>query len=1000
MVQSACGRSRSSFMGLVCASAIGCLFVSSCSSASGETREAPSVVASNTSLVEQTQPIACTAPGEPTGPGVQKVALLIAVEDYPQGQKWKLNGPIADLEDYKDLIQKYGYEEDNICVLTDSAATFENVALAFKYHLADRLDTDDEVTIYYAGHGTELDSSDADELSGKDQALVLYDSDMARPDGLKTPYLIDDDFAGLLSLVRDKTQHITVVIDSCNSGTATRGAGGTDQVGVRFAPRLNPDIDQGSLADSGEIMARVGAKRVVDRDASWSSVAPEGSVVLAAARDGTVAKEHNGHGKFTSALIESIQEQKGAPITLQALERRLRVKFAGDAQTPVIHGNHRQFFLSTDKQAPVLAMSVAEPIEDGQTSLIGLRMASSGVGAEYLIYDDSAEKSDFDNPARAKAAATVTAIDGPKIRVTVTPVNGAAQVAPGDLAVQVAPSKEARLFNVDATTIDNTKRAEILSELAGLKADAALVHLTDDHADFILTEGTDGKYTLTGPDGRTRNAGQNAAGIAQAMANHARQWSLRQLGGDGGDLFTDDHTLTVQLVTPAESDYPKWSYCVPEFTNVQTKRFEKQRDRLSVPFCAYYALEISADIPEWDTNTEINVGAFVFSHDGEILPLGKGQQIILSGAKPRYIFNKEPNILQAFIGKQAFRPDAPLEIQEQIVVFGVDANSPIPWELFGTETTTGERRVRSSGNPVSNPLFDQLDSYIAGGQRAKNPSELAARSSPWTVTKLEYSTRLNPAFAENADLTTEEGDSREYTLASFDISPYLPADRDGALAKVLLKADELAKRSSGYRSVDAASDGYPYKQHNWCAGSDAANLEKGIDCSRSIWYAFTRSGLKYTDRTSLPANEASCRPYGSADNDYLTTADMVGPTSPLATEFDDCMADRPFRTGDVLVYRDETRGVGHTVMVIDPVERVAWGSHGWDGNPLLGGKADTGVEYQDILRKPDWGAWDRKTMTLKACWRHKEFEPRTGYNLDWFNKVSCAETTQGYCTMR
>ena len=196
-------------------------------------------------------------------------------------------------------------------------------------------------------------------------------------------------------------------------------------------------------------------------------------------------------------------------------------------------------------------------------------------------------------------------------------------------------------------------------------------------------------------------------------------------------------------------------------------------------------------------------------------------------------------------------------------------------------------------------------------------------------------------------------EAREYTIPRFDLRPYLPDDSTVALSKVLQVADRLAQTQVGYR------------QHAWTAATDRANLELGIDCSRAIWYAFTRAGL----------------PYNGTDA-YLTTAAMSSPDSPMADEFDRC--DDTRRLGDVLVYRDPERGDGHVVMVIDADRRIAWGSHGWDGNAgELAIAPQTGVEYQRIKHKPDWLRWDRPGMRQTACWRYRQFaaDARTGRGL-------------------
>jgi len=98
----------------------------------------------------------------------------------------------------------------------------------------------------------------------------------------------------------------------------------------------------------------------------------------------------------------------------------------------------------------------------------------------------------------------------------------------------------------------------------------------------------------------------------------------------------------------------------------------------------------------------------------------------------------------------------------------------------------------------------------------------------------------------------------------------------------------------------------------------------------------------------------------------------------MEDEFESCSDDPHLRTGDILVYRDDSRGDGHVVMVIDPAKRIAWGSHGWDGNPkILPVEPDKGVEYQKIKFKTDWERWDRKTMARKACWRYRPFVEET-----------------------
>jgi hypothetical protein len=176
------------------------------------------------------------------------------------------------------------------------------------------------------------------------------------------------------------------------------------------------------------------------------------------------------------------------------------------------------------------------------------------------------------------------------------------------------------------------------------------------------------------------------------------------------------------------------------------------------------------------------------------------------------------------------------------------------------------------------------------------------------------------------------------------VSRYYPANTSSALYKVLKQAQILTADVSFM-----GSDGVRYKRHGWNAGSDRANLKRGIDCSRVIWFAFTRAGISYNPQ-----------------NRYLTTSQMWQKNSKMRHYFRRCSVN-DLRLGDVLVYRGG--GKGHTVMVLDPKKELAWGSHGWDKSR----RKDTGVEVQKVVSRNGWRSWDRRRMKLKACWRYKHF---------------------------
>jgi len=266
----------------------------------------------------------------------------------------------------------------------------------------------------------------------------------------------------------------------------------------------------------------------------------------------------------------------------------------------------------------------------------------------------------------------------------------------------------------------------------------------------------------------------------------------------------------------------------------------------------------------------------------------------------------------------------------------------VPWYLLAS---TAKARS-AAGPPHPSALYRALDLYLQPGARGTKRA-ISAEDATWTRSSVPFRVEANARFAQPHDRSAAP-QTREYTIPDFDIRPYMPDLNASTLHRVLTIADELARKS--------VIDGVPYKQHAWSKSSDEQNLREGIDCSRAIWFAFTRAGLPY-----------------NGSNRYLATAGMVGPSSHMSDQFDSCTNEPDLRLGDVIVYRDEKGGVGHVVLVIDPRRKIAWGSHGWDGNVRKGKLADTGVEYQLIKYKKDWRRWDRTRMERKACWRYRRF---------------------------
>jgi len=144
-------------------------------------------------------------------------ALLVGIDDYP-GVQNDLNSCVADVKLWKDLlVDQYGVRPENVVTITDSDATGEHLVTAFLRHLG-QAGPKGAAVFVYSGHGVQLDQNvepkDA-EADGLDESIAVW---AAPPKGS----LITDDQIGAL-ISRLKTRRVVVVMDSCNSGTGTRG---------------------------------------------------------------------------------------------------------------------------------------------------------------------------------------------------------------------------------------------------------------------------------------------------------------------------------------------------------------------------------------------------------------------------------------------------------------------------------------------------------------------------------------------------------------------------------------------------------------------------------------------------------------------------------------------------------------------------------------------------------------------------------------------------------
>jgi hypothetical protein len=148
-------------------------------------------------------------------------ALCVGINDYPYDGS-DLNGCVNDARAWAGLLtSQYGFAGSDVRVLTDSEATRKNILAALKDLLAGARDGD-VLVFHNSSHGSYVAERGGDEPR-YDEVLCPYDID--------SNDIRDDELRVLFSGVRPGVR-LSVILDNCHSGTATRAPVG-EGTGIR-----------------------------------------------------------------------------------------------------------------------------------------------------------------------------------------------------------------------------------------------------------------------------------------------------------------------------------------------------------------------------------------------------------------------------------------------------------------------------------------------------------------------------------------------------------------------------------------------------------------------------------------------------------------------------------------------------------------------------------------------------------------------------------------------
>ncbi len=173
-------------------------------------------------------------------------ALLVGINNYPY--VGALSGPINDVQIIRQFaLDTLHYSPDEIKVLIDSQATRNGILKAIEHWLIEDTQPGDRILFYYSGHGYQMPDTNGDERDRLDETLVSYDTRPGK-NGSFYNMISDDELRERFD--RLSNRYTTIIIDSCHSGTATRGLLQPKNTRAYKMPNVHPARSVGDFSQS------------------------------------------------------------------------------------------------------------------------------------------------------------------------------------------------------------------------------------------------------------------------------------------------------------------------------------------------------------------------------------------------------------------------------------------------------------------------------------------------------------------------------------------------------------------------------------------------------------------------------------------------------------------------------------------------------------------------------------------------------------------------------
>ncbi|MBP0016711.1 MAG: caspase family protein [Cyanobacteria bacterium SBLK] len=457
-------------------------------------------------------------------------ALLIGIDHYlsDRSSYGNLGGCVRDINHVADFLKlKLKVPDDRIFSLTASnigqpqppeppekLPTYENMVAMFA-HLTDIAQPGDQLYIHYSGHGGRA-KTNYPQLKGEkgiDETLVPTNIGNAT-----ARYLRDIELAKLLERMVDKGLIVTLVLDSCHSGGATRGNDcdirGLDTIDTTERPTESLVATEAELTQTWEALTPLETRNLT-LGSGWLPQ-PKGYVLLAACRQNELAFEYSFDGKerngvLTYWLLDSLYSLEPG-LTYKVLHDRIFAKINSqfERQTPQLEGEGDRIVLGCDRASIENTVNIIK-IEANQRLLLNAGQAQGlRQGAQFAIYPHNT--TDFTSVQQRLAFAEITELGATQSWSELREIFSNEPIKQGDRALFIHPRslklvQKIRLFSKTEPELPpdiykiQSQAWETLSEAIATARGWLELASEDEVANYQISLNAKGEYEIGDPSG-------------------------------------------------------------------------------------------------------------------------------------------------------------------------------------------------------------------------------------------------------------------------------------------------------------------------------------------------------------------------------------------------------------------------------------------------------------------------------------------------------------------